>query len=93
MQLTDAVLQLDDLGVSGLNLIQGLLVYLRVHLDLRTQNRGLRRRPRMRIEEDLMCYFTPCNNQHSSSVKIHMRTNTSQHSSSLLNANVTGVAS
>lgn len=35
VQLTDAVFQLDDLSVPGLDLVQGLLRHLRVHFDLR----------------------------------------------------------
>lgn len=35
VQLADAVFKLDDLGVSGLDLVQGLLGHLGVHLDLR----------------------------------------------------------
>lgn len=35
VQLADAVFELDDLGVSGLDLVQGLLGHLGVHLDLR----------------------------------------------------------
>lgn len=38
MQLADAVFQLDDLGVSGLDLVQGLLGHLRVHFDLQGED-------------------------------------------------------
>lgn len=41
VQLADAVFELDDLGVSGLDLVQGLLGHLGVHLDLRKRT-GLR---------------------------------------------------
>lgn len=34
VQLADAVFKLDDLGVSGLDLVQSLLGHLRVHFDL-----------------------------------------------------------
>lgn len=41
VQLADAVFQLDDLSVSGLDLVQSLLGHLRVHFDLQEEQKLL----------------------------------------------------
>lgn len=52
VQLTDAVLQLDDLTVPGLNLAQGLLRDAGVHDDLGGRSRGLGPRGLLKGDQD-----------------------------------------
>ena len=52
VQLADAVFQLDDLGVSGLDLVQSLLGHLRVHLDLQERTGSTPRLVSLQLKEE-----------------------------------------